>query len=165
MAGADLWRIARRPYGLDRLGTGARESGSRWNNPGTGVIYASRSIALAALEKFVHLAGIIPGDLVLVRLELPDSCSAEEPRLTNLPRDWNRIPAGPASAAFGTSWAAANRSLVLYIPSVLVPEEKIAVLNPNHPEFASVKMSVERDFHYDPRMFLPKRLARRKAQA
>ena len=59
--------------------------------------------------------------------------------------------------AFGTAWAQANRSLVLYVPSVLVPEERNAILNPNHPELAEVRMRIERDFQYDSRMYLSRR--------
>jgi RES domain-containing protein len=150
-----VWRIARRPFALDRLGAGARQEGGRWNYPGTGVVYAGRSIATAALERFVHLAGIAPPDLVLVRIELPGEYSAEEPEFTDLPEDWDRLPPGPGSMAFGTTWATDLRSLVLYVPSVLIPEERNALLNPNHPEFAAVKMSIERDYHYDPRMYFP----------
>ena len=85
MAGAVVWRIARRPFALDRLGQGARDSGGRWNHLGTAVIYAGGTIAIAALEKFVQLAGITPPDLVLVRLELPAKHSAETPGLAQLP--------------------------------------------------------------------------------
>ena len=157
MAGAAVWRIARRPHALDRLGIGARQDGGRWNQPGTAVIYTGRTIAIAALEKFVQLAGVVSPDLVLVRVELPSDSSVEEPELDDLPSDWNRVPAGPGSMAFGTTWARENRSLALYVPSALVREEKNAVLNPNHPEFAAVQMRVERDFQYDRRMYPMKR--------
>lgn len=153
MAGAAVWRIARRPHALDRAGVGAREAGGRWNRPGTAVIYASRTIAIAALEKFVHTAGIVPPDLVLVRIALPDDHSAEEPDVADLPREWNLVPAGPPSMDFGTTWVRERRSLLLYVPSVLVPEERIAVLNPAHPEFAGVAMSIQRGFAFDPRMY------------
>jgi RES domain-containing protein len=157
VAGSVVWRIARRPYALERLGTGAHLDGGRWNHPGTGVIYTSRTIAIAALEKFVHVAGIVPNDLVLVRVELPDEYSAEEPALADLPGDWNLVPPGPGSMDFGGAWARDNRSLILYVPSVLVPEERNAILNPNHPEFTQVRMRIERNFHYDRRMYLPRR--------
>jgi RES domain-containing protein len=156
VARAVVWRIARRPYALDRLGIGAWQDGGRWNSPGTPVIYAGPTIAIAALEKFVHVAGIVPPDLVLVRVELPDGYSAEQPALADLPEDWDLVSAGPGSMEFGTTWARESRSLVLYLPSVLIREERMAVLNPNHREFAGVKMSIERDFHYDPRMYLPR---------
>jgi hypothetical protein len=90
-------------------------------------------------------------------VELPDEYSAEEPALADLPGDWNLVPPGPGSMDFGGAWARDNRSLILYVPSVLVPEERNAILNPNHPEFTKVKMRIERNFHYDRRMYLPRR--------
>jgi RES domain-containing protein len=152
VAGTVVWRIARRPFALDRLGLGARDGGGRWNHVGTAVIYAGGSIAIAALEKFVQLAGITPPDLVLVRLELPARHSAETPNLVELPRGWDLVPATPASMDFGTAWARELRSLVLHVPSVLVPEERNAVINPAHREFATVEMAIEREFRYDDRM-------------
>lgn len=147
-----VWRIARRPFALDREGAGARKHGGRWNRPGTSIVYAGGTIAIAALEKFVHLAGIVPADLVLVRIAMPERCSEERPRATDLPEDWDRQPPGTGSMDFGTSWARGGRSLVLYVPSILVPEEHNALINPAHPEFAGVRMTIERDFRYDPRM-------------
>ena len=58
---------------------------------------------------------------------------------------------------FGTQWAREVRSLVLYVPSVVVPEALNGVLNPQHPEFSGAKMTIERDFHYDPRLFVARR--------
>jgi len=156
VARAVVWRIARRPHALDRLGIGARQDGGRWNRAGTAVIYAGGTIAIAALEKFVHLAGVVPADLVLVRIELPERHSAEAPRRADLPRDWDLAPPGPGSIEFGTTWAREGRSLVLYVPSALVHEESNAVLNPNHPEFASVTMAIQREFRYDARLYRPR---------
>jgi RES domain-containing protein len=154
VAGAIVWRIAERAHALDRVGIGVRDYGGRWNRPGTAVIYAGATVGIAALEKFVHLAGVGPSDLVLVRVELPEKCSIEEPELADLPGDWNSVPIRPASMDFGTAWARKRRSLVLYVPSALVPEERNAVLNPSHPEFAAVRMSIQRDFQYDPRLYV-----------
>jgi RES domain-containing protein len=162
LAGVVVWRIARRPHALDRLGTGARQDGGRWNQPGTPVIYAGCTVAITALERFVHLAGVVPPDLVLVRVELPRDHSAEKPRLSDLPKDWDLVPAGPGSMEFGTQWAQEKRSLVLYVPSAVLREECNAILNPSHGEFVAVKMTIERDFHYDARMYLPRRAPIRK---
>jgi len=153
VAGAAVWRIVRRPHALDRSGAGAQQHGGRWNRPGTAVIYAGETIAIAAMETYVHIAGVVPPDLVLVRIDLPDDHSAERPRLADLPDGWDLIPPGPASMDLGSRWARANRSLVLYVPSVLVPEERNAVVNPDHPEFETVRMTVERAFTFDRRMF------------
>src|SRR2546425_1513075 len=148
-----LWGIARRPHALDKVGAGARDSGGRWNAVGTAVIYAGRTIGIAALEKFVHLSGVVPPDLVLVRVAVPDGASSETPALADLPADWNALRHGPLSMQFGTRWAREKRSLVLYVPSAIIPEESVGVLNPNHPEFGGVRIGVEREFRYDLRMF------------
>jgi RES domain-containing protein len=125
------------------------------------VIYAGRSVGIAALERFVHLAGIEPPDLVLVRIELPEGCSIETPERAALPSGWNAVPVRPGSMDFGTDWARDGRSLVLHVPSALVPEEGNAVLNPRHPEFSGVRLAVERPFRYDPRMYEPGATLRR----
>ena len=48
-----VWRLAREPYSRDREGTGAFLAGGRWTPPGTRVIHAASSIALAGLEYLV----------------------------------------------------------------------------------------------------------------
>ena len=161
MADTLLWRIARRPYALDRHGAGAREGGGRWNIIGTPVIYAGRSVGIAALEKFVHVAGTVPSDLVLVRIMVPKGASSETPSFADLPPGWNTQRPGPASMQFGTRWAQEKRSLVLYIPSAILPEETIAVLNPGHREFRAVRIEIEREFRYDSRMLARRRVPKR----
>lgn len=150
-----VWRIARRPYALDRLGIGARDGGGRWNSVGTPVIYTGQTITIAALERPVHIAGVVPADLVLVRVKLPDGYSSETPAIGSLPADWGALRPGPGSMRFGTRWAQEHRSLVLYVPSAIIPEDTNGVLNPNHPEFGGVEMTIERAFDY-PRVFRPR---------
>jgi len=55
---------------------------------------------------------------------------------------------------YGTGWIQASRSLVLYVPSAVVVEERNAILNPHHPEFQGVTMSIERAFTFDPRLYV-----------
>lgn len=148
-----LWRIARRVHALDRLGIGARETGGRWNHPGVSVIYAGCTIAIAAFERFVHVSGLTPPDLVLVRIDLPDRYTAEKPAITDLPYDWDAIPPSQASMDYGSGWVRENRSLILFVPSAILREETNAVLNPNHSEFAGVRMAIERPFSFDPRLY------------
>jgi RES domain-containing protein len=62
--------------------------------------------------------------------------------------------------SFGTKWAQENRSVVLHVPSVVIPEALNGVLNPNHPKFSGVKMTIEREFHYDPRILVARSSAR-----
>ena len=49
-------------------------------------------------------------------------------------------------------WTASSEDTA-YVPSALIREEMNAVLNPDHPEFRGVKMTVQRPFRYDARMY------------
>ncbi len=70
-----LWRIApdTPEFTADDLsGRGAELSGGRWNRPGTPVVYASSSRALACLESIAHLgAGDLPLNRYLVEIRVP----------------------------------------------------------------------------------------------
>jgi RES domain-containing protein len=66
------WRIAKHAFALDRQGTGARLAGGRWNSPGVAAVYAGLTPEIAAMEKLVHTGDVLPQDLVLARIELPD---------------------------------------------------------------------------------------------
>ena len=61
-----IWRICRERFADEAFsGTGARRFGGRWNSPGVPMVYASSSLALAAIELFVHLEpNQQPSDLV-----------------------------------------------------------------------------------------------------
>lgn len=87
------WRIAKKQFALDRQGVGARISGGRWNSPGIAAIYAGMTPEIAALEKLVHAGDILPADLLLVRIALPENVSLylrHEP--DDLPRGWDALP-------------------------------------------------------------------------
>jgi RES domain-containing protein len=66
-----VWRIAKRQFVLDRMGSGARNAGGRWNSPGVALIYTGMTPGISAMEKLAHTGDILPTDLVLVRIDLP----------------------------------------------------------------------------------------------
>jgi RES domain-containing protein len=149
-----FWRIAKKRHALDKQCEGTRVLGGRWNKPGFGALYAASTIELAALEKFVHTAGLIPADLVLVAVDAPDEDAlVRRVNIGELPADWNGLPASDAAQEFGTSWLESIRELVLLVPSVIIPESLNAVINPLHARYGEVTLTVMRDFQFDPRMY------------
>ena len=146
-----LWRIARQPYCLDREGTGAYRCGGRWTPPGTRVIHASASIALAALEYLVH-ASRPPQDLVLVAVDVPDDAPRDRPRLEDLPEDWASPLPSESCQAWGAKWCRSAGALCLAVPSVIVPEERNFVLNVGHGRMKDVRLKSMRRFAYDLRL-------------
>lgn len=43
-------------------------------------------------------------------------------------------------------------SVVLAVPSVLVPTETNYLINPNHPDFPKISIGNPEDFQFDPRL-------------
>jgi RES domain-containing protein len=147
-----VWRLARRAYqALD--GEGARLYGGRWNAEGVAVVYASATLALAALEYLVHVdPPDVPDDLVALRVEVPDAAAVETVTPADLPADWNALDDHPACVARGGAWAAAGTALALRVPSAIVPEEGNVLLNPTHPDMRHVRVATTRPFAFDPRL-------------
>ena len=80
-----LYRIAKESYIRDLSGSGPRLYGGRWNPKGVSVIYTSENRALAVLELFVHMSRtIIPPNLSLATIEVPDTASKKEMTVKDL---------------------------------------------------------------------------------
>lgn len=52
----------------------------------------------------------------------------------DLPKEWNARPYTVASQRIGDAWVRENQSLVLKVPSVVVPPEHNYLINPRHPD-------------------------------
>ncbi|HSI60791.1 MAG TPA: RES family NAD+ phosphorylase [Ideonella sp.] len=150
-----LWRIAAetRHYKADDLsGAGAAKSPGRWNDHGEAVIYTAPTIAIAVLETAAHIddAGL-PLNRYLVELDVPDEVWAAREQIAPaaLPPTWAAIPAGRASVKTGSAWLASGRSAILLVPSVVVPEEQAALINPKHPASQGITARVVRLFEYN----------------
>lgn len=148
-----LWRIVHRKYALDKLCAGAAQYGGRWNPIGMPALYSGTSIAICSLEKFVHVGAAPLPPLVLVAVDIPDDVVLYDPGVAGLPVGWDAMPTSDAAQAFGGAWLARGAELALKVPSAIVHEEANVVLNPHHPDFAQVELSVIRPFTFDDRMF------------
>lgn len=121
-------------------GAGAAHAGARWNSRGVHVAYAASSRALAMLELLVHVQREnAPTDYVFIEAELPDDV-IEILDVARLPKDWRAEPPPAALRAIGDRWIREQRSLVLRVPSALVPEERNVLINPTHPRVAQLRI-------------------------
>jgi RES domain-containing protein len=155
---AVLWRIAKETpdYAADDLsGGGAQAVGGRWNRKGTAAVYASTTIALATLETRAHLGGNIGiRNAFIVCITVP-AVLWEQRRilaLASLPSAWLAEPPGTASMHVGDTWLRAQSHALLLVPSIIVPEELNAVINPAHPDASLITARVVRQSVYDPRL-------------
>lgn len=150
-----LWRIAAetRKYGADDLsGAGAAKSPGRWNDDGQHVLYTAPTIAIAVLETAAHVDDSgLPLNRYLVRIEVPDDVWTARVVMdvTQLPVTWAAIPAGRVSVQAGAHWLRSMASAILEVPSVIVPEEPAALINPLHPDAGRLAAKIVRPFQYN----------------
>lgn len=150
----NIWRLCTARYATNPLsGEGARLYGGRWNYPGIPVAYTAGSLALALLELLVHIDyDLVPSDLVSIEVYVPPSASIERVEISSLPRNWRAYPAPESLRKIGSAWAIEKRSLLLEVPSVVVPDERNYLVNPQHPEFTNLKIGHPKPFKFDPRL-------------
>ncbi|MGA7558260.1 MAG: RES family NAD+ phosphorylase [Terriglobales bacterium] len=149
-----LWRICREVHAAGAFsGEGARVYGGRWNRQGVRVVYASPSLALAAIETFVHLEpNLRPDDLVSIEAELPDNLAIDRLDLNSLPRKWHELR-DESLATFGDHWIRAGKTVALHVPSAAIRGEWNVLLNPAHSDFHKLKIERPKRFEFDLRMF------------
>jgi RES domain-containing protein len=147
------WRLVKSRHARAAFdGEGARLYGGRWNSPGTRVAYASDSVALAALEVLAHLQSTaVLQAYSLATIRFPES-EIETLDPASLPRDWRQFPSPPENQAIGDRWGASDRSLVLRVPSAIVPSAGNYLINPAHPAFAAALIMPPEQFAFDPRL-------------
>jgi RES domain-containing protein len=148
-----VWRIASVTYSAFD-GEGARRHGSRWTPRGSPAVFASATLSLAALERFVHIdPDLEPEALVAIAVDVGADVAIESVRTSDLPDDWRTYPAPPALALIGERWLRERRTAVLSVPSVVIPHERNFILNPRHTEFPNLTVGPAGAFSFDPRMW------------
>ncbi len=147
------WRIVQ-AHVADRAftGEGARRYGGRWNSKGFAVIYTSSSISLAILEVLVHIPIYdILEEYVYIPVEFDQKLSLTL-NTDELPGNWNRGPAPQEIKQIGDTWVESQKSVILEVPSAIVPSEKNYLINPAHPDFSKLKIGEPAKLEFDPRL-------------
>jgi len=139
----------------DTSGTGARLTGGRWNPAGVPLLYCSETPSLACLETLVHLgASSLPFKRYLVAIDIPDEVWSRRQvmEVATLAIGWDAVPAGQVSMDIGGDWAKRGASAVLLVPSSIVPEDCVILINPLHPDAAGISAKKVRKWVYDRRL-------------
>ncbi len=146
------WRIADRRVDVFSA-IGASLVGGRWNSPGLGVIYASRSYAGAMLECLAHAGiGRIPKTHVAIEIVIAAAVSVERHDESSLPAEWDHADLR-AARAFGDAWIRERRTAVLVVPSVVACREGNVLLNSQHADFKKIVAGSPEPVVWDARLF------------
>ena len=118
------------------------------------MVYLAESPSLALLEKLVHTDGpeeLTGFDWVVVPAHV-NKPHFERIASEELPPDWSAWPWPPSTQALGTQWFAQRESVVLEVPSAVVPRQHNYLLNPTHPQFDVLEIGEPESFPIDPRL-------------
>ena len=145
-----LWRLTRAAFvALD--GGGPERHGARYSSAGLPIVNLASEAALAVLVALRYLSDDPGGatDLVLGWTEVDGRCE--------------RIPShfdDAAVRAWVEDWATSRHSLLAALPSRVLPEADIVMMNPRHRDAVQVPPLVFRRFSFAECLHEPPMLAR-----
>ncbi|TZF82750.1 RES family NAD+ phosphorylase [Pedobacter sp. BS3] len=140
---------------LEKFSGSLKASGraARWNPNDIEMIYAASSRSLACLENVVHRTQLGLNQLFSVMtIEINDKLKQETISLTDLPKDWREFYHMSLTQQLGEKWIRAGKTAVLKVPSSIIEEEANYLINPNHQDFASIKLINTEPFTFDKRI-------------
>ena len=146
-----LYRITKEKYAADLRGMGGLYEAGRWHREGTQIVYTSEVVSLTKLEVLVHWKKT-PTGLVLVTIEVPDDSTITHVELESLPPDWEKIPYMEELADITEQWIRERKFWIMRVPSAQSPTEFNYLLNPLHPEHATLKLVSIEPHPFDPRL-------------
>ncbi|MCB5161550.1 RES family NAD+ phosphorylase [Marinomonas algarum] len=145
-----LWRISNF---ADLKGIGGMRQAGRWHNAGNPIVYLAEHPALALLEIRVHLnvdLEDLPDCFQLLRVDFDDSVLVEslEAGLTLEEQREQSI-----TRRIGDAWLANAQSVLLKVPSVIVPHSYNYLFNPLHPDSKHFSIVDQYQYPFDQRLF------------
>ncbi len=148
----EVYRVSKRLYQQDIIGTGAYLAGGRWNTVGNYMLYSAASRSLAILEVLVHISRNRPlDDYSIIVLYIPDELFVDAVDPARLPGTW-REDYGQTQP-LGDEWLIGQSSLLFKVPSAIVKAEYNYLLNPNHEAFKLIKVLGYEPLQFDERFF------------
>ncbi len=143
-----LWRVSRH---VALSGSGGLSASGRWHTRGRRVVYTAESPALAVLEVLVHLeidTSDHPKGYHLVEIRAPDDVMDVD--LPALRHGWEIREFD--TRALGDVWLAAGETLLLRVPSAVVPGSWNYLMNPGHPRMRRVRIIATTPDPFDRRL-------------
>jgi len=148
----EVFRICRELYSDRIIASGIA---NRWNLRGQFVVYAGSSRSLSTLELVVHRSGIASDDNYKVMvISIPDDESqVSQIRVNELPANLRTMEVFATLQQIGAKWYNEQRTLLLKVPSVIIPYEYNYVINTEHPDFKrDVVLARIEDYYWDNRL-------------
>ncbi len=147
------WRLIKTEHADDAFtGEGARRGGGRWNSKGVRVVYTAGSLSLATLEVMVHTHFYSALKYyVCIPIDFDPSLS-QSITIEDLPDNWKADPIPQSVKKVGDRWIQNQETVILKVPSAIIPVETNYLINPSHLDFEKVVIHSPQKFTFDPRL-------------
>lgn len=145
-----LWRISN--Y-ADLQGKGGLKASGRWHNRGIPIVYLSESPALAMLEVLVHFEldlSEIPASYQLLEVGYNQRTGMSHLHKNSLPDGWQDDL--ELTRAIGDEWLISSNSLLLRVPSAVVPHSYNYLFNPRHTAAGDAEIINAKKHPFDTRL-------------
>ncbi|MGO9271664.1 MAG: RES family NAD+ phosphorylase [Terriglobia bacterium] len=142
-----LWRVSRH---RDLSGADGLRAPGRWHDAGQPIVYLAATPAAASLEVCLHTsANDVPPEFTLLKIQGPD-LTVPVVKPEDLPQDWRTCL--EATRDLGSAWLRKNDSVLLQVPSAIVPETGNLLFNPRHPDAARFQIADTFLYPFDVRL-------------
>lgn len=148
----EVFRISKHTHAIRLSASG---SANRWNLKGQYILYTGSSRSLASLELVVHRGAIEPltSYKVMVISLSDEDYLVRQISSKELPANWRTVAGYSTLQRMGSSWYTTQETLVLKVPSAIIPYEYNYLINTEHPDFGRhVQLVRTEDYFWDDRL-------------
>jgi len=133
-----VYRIVHKKFSTNPHASGLE---GRWNSTGKKVVYTAESIPLSFLENMVRRQGVgFNNDFKILIIEIPESVNISEVKVSDLEDGWRAFRDYSKCQLIGDKWYEGNKTLVLKVPSAVLPESFNYVIHAEHKDYKLVKL-------------------------
>ncbi|MCX6276566.1 MAG: RES family NAD+ phosphorylase [Bacteroidetes bacterium] len=148
----EVFRISKETHANNLTSSGSE---NRWNKRGQKVIYTGSSRSLSTLELIVHKSSIVPTVpyKIMVIYIADNENLVRQIRINELRKDWRTLAAYSTLQNIGSQWYDHQETLLLKVPSAIIPYEYNYVINTEHPDFMQkIQLIRIEDYFWDDRL-------------
>jgi RES domain-containing protein len=130
----EVFRLATAAFSKKLAASGVA---NRWNLEGQQVLYTGGSRSLSTLELIVHRCSLkpsIPYFMMVISI-VDDDHLYRQVKLKDLPANWRTLSGYTSLQNMGAIWYNAQETMVLKVPSAVIPYEYNYLINAEHPDF------------------------------
>ena len=145
-----VYRIVHKKYSINLFSSGLK---GRWNSSVKKVLYTAESIPLAFLENMVRRQGVgFNKDFKILFIEIPNNLKILTVNVADLEDGWRDFKDYSKCQAIGDKWYDDSKTMILKVPSAVLPDSFNYVINTEFSDYGLVKLIEATDLVPDDRI-------------